>query len=246
MGSWFVPDVETERASNTSPYRLHLQCEQCAQSNRRCDKILPCAACSLSKVPCKPQQSEFIRKAADAQDQLFSRLFEHVDIAMYTLYVHGRRNHCKALFKRPEINDITSRVEILYPRVPEEEIPLMEVQHLPMSLRELVSAHQGHYRVEWFYKGVYTCKMSSGFQSRYTTKLCGIKRVYPKLVQTLNFSECASSLKMWLESMYRPNTVIKYEGLAYHQASEKVVHQTVRMMSVIYDFEHIITVTNAN
>lgn len=201
---------------------------------------MPCSQCVVTGNVCKPQAAEFIKRATHVQNQLFLRLFDHDDLAMFTLYTHSVRTHQRVLFKRAEIKDIAARVEIMYPSAEADKIPQIGTDKLPPLLKEMV---KGAYKVEWFYKGDLTIAQSYVYQSRYSIKPCGVKRVFPKIVDTMGFAKPETALRLWLESVHRPGQVVKYEGVAYHQASEKTAMQTARMLTVVFDYEHLITVT---
>jgi hypothetical protein len=46
---------------------------------------------------------------------------------------------------------------------------------------------------------------------------------------------------MWLESLYNPGSVIKYEGVGYRQDIGTTVFQTAKMVSHVVDYANLIT-----
>ena len=101
----------------------------------------------------------------------------------------------------------------------------------------------GFWRVEWMYEGRMQSRVSPGFNQRYKPMLKGVRELYAKMTDTLQFEKPEMAHKLWLESLYRPEQVVFYEGWAYHLDEDKVKFQTARVMSFILDYEHVITIT---
>lgn len=93
------------------------------------------------------------------------------------------------------------------------------------------------------YKGAYSSQRSVSYKDRFSFSKMADKKVYQKLVDTLGFSRWNTAHRMWIESLYRPQQVVKYEGKAFDLQKQETVIQTAKMMTYIIDYEHIITCT---
>jgi len=169
--------------------------------------------------------------------------FVHEDLALYTIQLSATRQHKRSILKGKDFKDVQSRVLLQYPEgveIPEE----MKLELLPLEMASLMANHpDSHWKIEWMYKGGYVTMKSDMYKERYGTNKTNHKDLYTKIVDTLGFSYWETSYKMWVESIHRPSQIIKYEGLAYHLDTKKMRMQSVKMITKIIDFQHVITLT---
>lgn len=173
-------------------------------------------------------------------------VYEHCDLASYNLNAHAIKTHKKKMFKNQDMTNICQRVKIVWPTIDESELPsLLVVDHLPVSCRTFLDRFEsGSWKVEWMFNGSYDYQMSDTYKQRFTKYSRQSERgLYSKLWDTMGFSKPETSFKMWVESLYRPGTVIRYEGNAFHIDTSSVKCQIARMLSHVYDYNHIVTVT---
>jgi len=164
--------------------------------------------------------------------------FNHNDLGFYFLSSNANRNHLKTLLRRQDAKDCLDRVGVMYPLVPASEIPDKDIASLPEELKEML---HGLYKIEWHYECQHHVMMSDQYKRRYKFVLA--KGVYTKCRDTIGLDPFTMAMKMWLETLHRPGKMVTYQGTAYHTDTCLVTTQTVKMMSVVYDYDHFITVT---
>ena len=171
-------------------------------------------------------------------------MFEHVDLACYNLNAHAIKNHKRKMFKKQDMSDIRMRVETMWP--PSDQVPALKaVDKLPMDAMKLMKDYPlGAWKVEWICNGSYDFQMNEMYRTKYFKFSRQQERgIYAKLWDTIGFSKFEISHKMWLETLFRPGKVIKYEGNAYLMDTKTVIFQVARMISHVYSFDNIVTVT---
>lgn len=169
---------------------------------------------------------------------------EHVDLAAYNLNAHAIKSHKKKLFKKQDMADIRMRVETMWP--PSSDVPrIKSVDNLPAEAMQLLKDYPlSAWKVEWICNGSYDYQMNDLYRNKYYKFSRQKERgVYSKLWDTMGFSKYEMSHKMWLETLFRPGKVIKYEGNAYLMDTQTVILQVARMISHVYSFDNIVTVT---
>jgi len=185
-----------------------------------------------------------VKRAKDVMDGLLRGKFEHNDMALYLLQMNANAQHKKTLVKRKDLTDMRNRVAVMYPIV--DQIPHMTIEELPVPLKTFLGDDQHSWKIEWFYGGDYICQQSGMYKEGFQYNRHGMRNVYAKLIDTMGFSKWDMAYKMWIETLCRPEQVISYEGMAFHVLRQKLESQKARMMSMILDFEHVITVTIVN
>lgn len=120
----------------------------------------------------------------------------------------------------------------------------MKVEDLPALMVDVLHTYSdSHWKIEWMYKGGYVTMKSDVYKAKFGTNKTSRKDLYTKIVDTMGFSHWDVAYKMWLESLRSPGQVIKYEGMAYHLDTKKTGVQTARMMTMVLDYQHVITLT---
>lgn len=191
---------------------------------------------------CIPQDDEMIKRARIVMGMLAKGEIEHVDLGFYFLHSNANYQHHKVFMKRKDVMDCASRLGAMWPLIPMEQIPEPVVDKLPVELEGMM---KGMFKVEWHYDGKNIVHVSPEYRSRFNYNFKGNKAIYKKCVDTLGFDDCTMGIKMWLESISRPGKVITYQGIAYAKDIGKPIIQTVLMVSLVWDYHHFITITQA-
>lgn len=187
---------------------------------------------------------EFVKRAKTLQDRILEGEYEHHDLAAYTLNAHAIKTHKKKLFKSQDMKDVTMRVEAMFPLV--KDYPSLKiVDNLPKECMELLKKHPvGAWKVEWMWNGSFDFQMNDLYKGRYYKFGRNKERyIYTKLWDGMGFSKFEMGYKMWVESLHRPDQIMRYEGNAYLMDEKRVTCQVARMISHVYDYCHIVTVT---
>lgn len=185
-----------------------------------------------------------MKRACLLQQNLIDGKYEHNDVVAYALNSHAIKTHKKKLFKRHDMSDVLDRVKTLYPLA--EYVPsLMIVDNLPSYCIEFMRKYSGSaWKVEWMFNGTYDYQSNGLYTSRYMKYgKCKERGIYSKLWDGMGFSKVDTGYKLWVESVYRPGQVVKYEGNAFVADTKTVICQVARMMTHIFDYSHIATIT---
>jgi hypothetical protein len=187
---------------------------------------------------------ECLKRARMLQENVMDNLYVHSDLAIYNLNAHAIRGHKKKLFKAHDARDITSRLSTMYPAIPPRDLPKSgEVLQLPIYMQNLMrELSVGAWKVEWMFNGRYEVQMNDLYRHRYYRFVKDCK-VYSKLADTMGFSQFDMGYKMWLESLHWVEKVVRYEGNAMLLNSQDLTFQVARMVSHVYDFDHLVTLT---
>ena len=172
--------------------------------------------------------------------------FKYPELAMHTIHLEASRSHRRLIFKRPELEEVRNRLRGRYPHVSKDDIPHTALVSLPFSLKEFMASYDyttTAIKAEWMYSGLYTNFVNETYKERMYLGRNGDRNMYKKVVDVMGLSEYDMAFNMWMESVDRPQMLIKYDDIAYHRGLGCAVQTGVRMMSVVVDFEHIITVT---
>lgn len=189
------------------------------------------------------QSRESLKRAKLVMAAITGRNVEHVDIAMYTLHNVAVRQRKKMVLKRQDLSDVRQRLQAMYPAIDAALIPPPTLISLPSAIGASFLGDSSCFKVEWFYMGSESSYATSDYRARFHVSKQGNKHLYNKAVDTIGLSKYSTAMLLWLESLYRPGKVIKYEGLGYHQNTHTVHPQVVRVMSLVLDYEHVISVT---
>lgn len=201
--------------------------------------------CLKEGTACIPKvDEEFVKRTRSLQNDVLEGVFEHVDLAAYNLNAHAIKTHKKKLFKSQDMRDVKQRVQIMWPRC--TNLPEMRVvDFLPQYCLDFMKTFpSGAWKVEWMFNGGFDYQMNDLYRLRYQKFSKNQERgVYSKLWDGIGFSKYDLGYKMWLETLSRPGKVIRYEGNAYWISEQKVVPQVARMLTHVYDYDHLVTIT---
>jgi hypothetical protein len=180
------------------------------------------------------------KRARDVETRVREGLMGFQDLSIYLLNVEATRAHWRKYLKRKEAMDVLERLRTMHPVMDREDIPGPSKKYLPESMKALLDG-RSVWCVEWFYEGKHTVEASPQYASRYL----GVPhpKISSRLADMVGFCKWDSAMKLWIESLWRPDNVIFCEGTAYHFDVAEKREQKVRMISHIYDFEHVVTVT---
>lgn len=182
-----------------------------------------------------------MKRAKDVMERLLNGSMEHCDLALFTLQMNATKNHKKMPIKRRDYADVRDRLKIVHPAG--AKIPHATIGDLPEPLASFLGAGGMVWKIEWMYEGDYLVEESEEYKNRYKYNRQGCKNLYSKLVDMMGFAKWDMSLKMWIETLFRPNQVVSYEGKAFRHDIRVVQLQTAKMMSVVLDYKHVITAT---
>jgi hypothetical protein len=187
---------------------------------------------------------EFIKRALTVQKNLLEGVYEHCHLAVYNLNAHAIKTHKRKLLKSQDMKEVKRIVSEKWPisnSIPHVRI----VDKLPPKCLEFLKEYPvAAWKVEWMFNGGYDFQMNDLYKGRYQKFSRNKERgVYTKLWDTMGFSKIDVGLKLWIESLYRPDRIIRYEGNAYLIDVKAVKFQTARMMTHVYDYDHIVSVT---
>ena len=189
-------------------------------------------------------KAELIKRATDIQERLQNGEFEHEDMVLYTIQLSAVRQHKKSLLKKNDFKDIKNRVMVRHPETRDPIPTETKIEELPASLYSFMKdSLNAAWKIEWMYRGGYVTSKSLIYKERFGSSPTSRKDVYAKICDTMGFSKWDVGLKMWIESMHTPGQIIKYEGVAYHWDTKKTKLQTCKMMTVVLDYQHVITMT---
>jgi hypothetical protein len=201
--------------------------------------------CEKEGIVCCPRvDDENLKRARMLQENVLNGVYEHVDLAAYNLNAHAIKSHKKKMFKKQDMKDVKDRVEIMWPAC--KQIPPVLATDLisPECLDLLKKFPLAAWKVEWMYNGSYDFQINDLYKKRYWSFYRSKDRsIYSKLWDGVGFSKFDIALKMWLETLFRPDQTIRYEGMGYIADEKRVVPQVVRMLTHVYDFDHVVTVT---
>jgi hypothetical protein len=189
---------------------------------------------------------ECLKRAKTLYENVVDGQYIHSDMATYNLNAHAIRSHKKKMFKAEDMKDVMMRVKTMYPPIPRSELPSMcVVDKAPDKLISMLRHFpMAAWKVEWMFNGAYDFQMNDLYKMRYFKfRKSDDKRVYMKLWDTMGFAKFDMGYKMWIESLYRPDKIIRYEGRALLLNTQSVHFQIARMMTHIYSFDHIVTLT---
>lgn len=122
-------------------------------------------------------------------------------------------------------------------------IPSPVVSHLPDEFIDMMKGRD-IWRVEWFYNGKYSAQSSVKYIEKYNLSALRGACKLVRISDTVGFCKWESAIRLWFESLYRPDTVVFYEGDAFIFGNkEGIVQQKLRMISHIYDYNNVVTLS---
>lgn len=203
-----------------------------------------CHNCPNSSV-CVPTEFEFAKRSVLLRSRVYKGESEHSDVCKYQLHMQASVYVFKSPLGQVNANDIFKRIEFMREVVGEEESE--KVFHIPDPLKYLAYSSDA-YKVEWFLDGHYVPLTSYMYDDAIMSNsdIMRISRSYkipPKLVDTLNLNDYEVGYNMWVESVRYPLVEINYTGSGLWKEDGLVCYMTVRMMSIVVSYNHIITAT---
>ena len=183
-----------------------------------------------------------MKRVRDLMDALYNGEFIHNDLAFHLLQLQARQSHVRGLMKRYEAADCISRLKVVHPPN-ENEFPGSELKCLPACLRDLTMGTE-YFKVEFFEGGNVKTVASESYASTFPANQYNHRRTIRRVADMILFLDFKMPLIMWIESLRFPGKMISFEGKAWTSMRDgRVLRQRVEMMSLIYDYEHVITVT---
>lgn len=196
-------------------------------------------------MKCKIGGSEFYKKAKWIMEDIKDNKFQYSELAMYHIHMEASRASRRLVFKRPELVEVKSRVEGKYPLIHHSHIPPFIIPSLPKVLLDFINTYDYSrvmIKVEWFYGGLYHYEANNPYRQQIHFHRNSDRTVYSKAVDTCGFNEYDRPFKMWIESVDYPLTVISYTGLAYRKDVSMVTIQTMKIMTMVLDYQHMVSV----
>lgn len=188
---------------------------------------------------CIPKADEMKRRVSHVEKQFREGAYGFQDLPMHLLNLEACRRKLTKLLKRKEQVDVVQRLRTMYPLANGLDIPAPLLNNLPASMKALKDGRDV-WRVEWFYDGRHTAMSSTNYADRY---LHPVKNTISKFQDMVGFCKWESAIKLWMESLYRAEQTVFYEGWAYCLDSKRMIRQKVRMQSYIYDSDHVVSIT---
>lgn len=234
--------ISTSTAASED-YRLMVTCKGCSTDHRRCSLVYPCTRCANFERPCHPADRDVGLRAKQVLKDLVNGALTHNDHAMYQIYLQTQLYRLTSTLDKTEVLDI-------YRRIGDTaicELPEPKVSELPSGLFEVIRMTSA-VKVEWLYDGRYYVATSDDYGANFIagsdiSKLAKTMSVPPKLVDTINLCTPSKALELWIGSVSIPNVIVKYRGKAFWASDKSVCPTTVRMMTAIYRYDYMITVT---
>jgi hypothetical protein len=159
------------------------------------------------------------------------------DISLYIINSNAVRLHVKRYLKPVDQRDVLERLRIVYPLVEGEPAPNPTMSNLPENMKSLMDGRE-MWRVEWFYEGRYSAMSSEEYDEKFKLEELRGFNVFTRIKDTVGFSKWDSALRLWFESLYRPDQLVFYEGKTIYGD-----HQKLRMISHIHDHDHVLTMS---
>lgn len=180
------------------------------------------------------------KRARDVENCIREGALGFQDQFIYLLNVEAVRAHWRKYVKRREAMDALDRLRATHPLLPRGDVPTPSMKNLPGNMSALLDGRDV-WCVEWFYEGRRTVKVGSTYQARYL----GVPhiKISARISDMIGFCDWRTAMKLWVESMWSPDNVVCCEGTAFYFDVQEKREQKVRMMSHIYDFDHVVTVT---
>lgn len=188
-------------------------------------------------MSCVPSLDEVYRRALDVDAAIRAREIVVGDLGLYILNTEANRMRQKKFLKREEQLRVLDKMRMEFPLLPPEYgnvRPILE--ELPFTVRDLVSG-QDMWKVEWYLRGMALPQMSDSWKDELMVprwKMSG------KICEQLGFYDWRAVMRLWGLSLAYSGQVVFYEGKA-RQHNQGDVLQKVKMVSHIYDHDHVVT-----
>ena len=164
------------------------------------------------------------------------------ELGAYVLHTSAIRQHKRSLLRKKHVVELRERVQTMYPAQEPEKIPCPLMTNLPFALYQCLQSHSV-FKIEWFYMGLEMTHSSSEYKDAFYIPRRKHRRIYSKVMDTLGLSSWNMAFRMWLETLYRPDTVVRYEGIVFHLQEKRKKNVVVKMVSHVYDYEHVVSLT---
>jgi hypothetical protein len=173
---------------------------------------------------------------------LMTTMLDKNDLGSYLLHTSAIRQHKRSLLRKKNVADLRERVQTMYPAQDPEKIPCPLMTNLPFSLYQCLQSHS-LFKIEWFYMGLEMTNSSSEYKDAFYIPRRKHRRIYSKAMDTVGLSSWNMAFRMFLETLYRPDTVVRYEGVSYFLSEKRKKNVVVKMVSHVYDYEHVVSLT---
>lgn len=244
LGYAFSTIVWTALKRGDLSYELFGPCQRCSKYKISCSRVKGCDKCG-DRHECKPSGHEAVSRSKMLFKNIMLGNLIHNDHVKYQLALETNVYGGKTIIGRKEVKEIKDRISkntfYLY------DVPSGDLGKLPEQLK----LHIGEcpiFKIEWMRNGRYMCAMSEGYGLNIFTEgeIISISKntgIAPKLVDECGLTQYDIAYKMWVESVFSPCTNVTYTGAGYWKSDNSVCYSTVRMMSVVINYEYIITAT---
>lgn len=195
---------------------------------------------------CDTNLNESNRKSRRLMDDIKNSKFKYSELSMYLIHMEASRSSRRLIFKRPELLEVNTRLSSKYPSVHASYIPPFITASIPKNLLDFVNQYNyvvDAVKVEWFYGGLYHYEINNPYRSQVHYHRYSDRTLYSKVADTCGFSDYKIAFKSWMESVDNPGSIIVYSGIAYIKDIKSARMRTMKVMSHVLDYQHVITVT---
>lgn len=226
-------------------YELVTSCSFCQRSNKRCTFQLPCGRCEhRGDEACLWGNREWFQRPKEVFRLLSSGGIVHSDVGKYQIYLQCQYYGLGRLMMVHDMEDISSRLQYYEGQ---GAPPHPSLQEMPLECLGFVSGQQ-YCKLEWCYAGRYYISTTQGYGSEILgaidiLSLTKTVMIPPKLVDTLGLGWVGRACQMWSESILMRGTVVSHEGPIYFKKTGKVVQGKISMLTIVFSFDHLLTVT---
>jgi len=194
---------------------------------------------------CTPQPQEAMRRVREIMECLYNGEFVHCDLALHLFQVQTRLAHIRSVMKRAEAMECLSRLKVMHP--PNEGAwPGAVMSKLPRPLEELIAGAE-LFKVDFFEGGHVKTIASQAYTLMFPCNAFNVRRTIRRAADMILFLDFKKAMTLWFESLRNPGKTMVFEGRAWTSMKEGgVVDQRVEMMSIVFDYEHVITATRVH
>lgn len=189
---------------------------------------------------------EFVKRAKLAFGNFQMGKYDKIDLAIYQIHLQSTVFKFTSALKQAAAKAMKDRLEVKYGE-PTGLRPSMNFDDLPEELKVLA---EGAYKIEYMIEGTYNVAASQWYKDLVledveTNKIAIKHKISPKFVDTMCMSNYDIMGMMWCESLYRPSVIIKINTCIFctGMKPEKAV---IRMMTYVFDYNNLITITKIN
>lgn len=195
---------------------------------------------------CDTNADESNRRSKWLMADIKNDKFRYSELAMYLVHMEASRSSRRLIFKRPELVEVNARLSKKYPPVDASYIPPFIMSSIPKDLLDFINRYNyvvDAIKVEWFYGGLYHYEINQPYRHQVHYHRYSDRTLYSKVADGCGFSDYKVAFKSWMESVDNPGSIIVYSGMAYKKDTKSARMQTMKVMSHILDYQHVITVT---